>query len=84
MRGARLRYFTAGESVALAPTVEAAHENLMRSPGQRESVLREQFEWIGLACSAPAGTASGSPKRFATESRHRLRSVTSVGMSNGS
>jgi uncharacterized protein YkwD len=48
LRGAQLRYLIVGENLALAPTVEVAHQNLMNSPGHRENLLREQFGRVGI------------------------------------
>jgi len=48
IRVAKLRYFTAGENLAFAPTVALAHQNLMNSPGHRENLLRSQFTRIGV------------------------------------
>ena len=45
---ARLRYLIAGENLALAPTIEIAHQNLMNSPGHRENLLSEQFGRLGI------------------------------------
>ncbi|HKO47094.1 MAG TPA: CvpA family protein [Polyangiaceae bacterium] len=45
---AQLRYLVAGENLALAPTVEIAHQNLMNSPGHRENLLRAQFGRLGI------------------------------------
>jgi uncharacterized protein YkwD/uncharacterized membrane protein required for colicin V production len=48
------RYGTAGENLALAPTVEIAHTGLMKSPGHRENILRPEFGRVGIgALRAP-------------------------------
>jgi len=38
----------AGENLALAPTVDAAHGGLMRSEGHRENILKPEFGRIGI------------------------------------
>jgi uncharacterized protein YkwD len=48
LRGAHLPYLTAGENLALAPTTEVAHQNLMNSSGHRQNILREQFGRVGI------------------------------------
>jgi uncharacterized protein YkwD len=48
MRAADLRYLTAGENLALAPTLGGAHQGLMNSPGHRANVLRPQFGRLGV------------------------------------
>jgi uncharacterized protein YkwD len=48
MREARVSFLTAGENIALAPTLEIAHTGLMNSPGHRANILRRQFERIGI------------------------------------
>lgn len=49
MRQAKLGYFTAGENLALAPTLGAAHQGLMHSPGHRANILRPQFGRLGVS-----------------------------------
>jgi uncharacterized protein YkwD len=44
--GARFR--AAGENIALAPTLEVAHNGLMNSPGHRENILNPAFGRIGI------------------------------------
>jgi uncharacterized protein YkwD len=48
MRQANVRYLTAGENLALAPTLSVAHTGLMNSPGHRENILRPQFGRVGI------------------------------------
>ncbi|HLM00080.1 MAG TPA: CvpA family protein [Pyrinomonadaceae bacterium] len=48
MRSAGVRYTTAGENLALAPTVKIAHSGLMNSPGHRANILRPQFGRVGI------------------------------------
>ena len=48
MREAKVSFVTAGENIALAPTLEIAHTGLMNSPGHRANILRQQFERVGI------------------------------------
>lgn len=48
MRRADVRFQTAGENLALAPTVQIAHTGLMNSPGHRANILRPQFGRVGI------------------------------------
>lgn len=48
MQAAGISYGAAGENLALAPTVEEAHEGLMTSPEHRENILRPSFNEIGI------------------------------------
>ena len=48
LRTARIGYLTAGENLALAPTLSTAHSGLMRSPGHRANILRPQFGRLGI------------------------------------
>ena len=48
MREDGVRFRTAGENLALAPTLEIAHNGLMNSPGHRENILRPQFGRLGI------------------------------------
>ncbi|MDQ3797872.1 MAG: CvpA family protein [Acidobacteriota bacterium] len=48
MRRAGVRFATAGENLALAPTVQIAHNGLMNSPGHRANILRPQFGRVGI------------------------------------
>lgn len=41
-------FLTAGENLALAPTVELAHHGLMDSPGHRANILNFRFGRIGV------------------------------------
>jgi len=41
-------FLTAGENLALAPTLSVAHTGLMNSPGHRENILRPQFGRVDL------------------------------------
>jgi uncharacterized protein YkwD len=48
MREAHVRYVTAGENLALAPTLQVAHSGLMNSPGHRANILHPQFGRLGI------------------------------------
>lgn len=48
MQDAHLGYLVAGENIALAPTLLAAHDGLMHSPGHRANILRPQFGRVGI------------------------------------
>lgn len=48
MQEANVRYLTAGENLALAPTLSIAHTGLMNSPGHRANILRPQFGRVGI------------------------------------
>lgn len=48
MRTANVRFLTAGENLALAPTITVAHHGLMNSPGHRANILRPQFGRLGI------------------------------------
>ncbi len=55
MDRAGVKYRYAGENLAGAPAVEAAHRALMNSPGHRANILNPEFTRIGI------GVASGGP-----------------------
>ena len=44
-----LRFNAAGENVAVAPTIEQAHEGLMGSPPHRANILSDKYNAVGLA-----------------------------------
>ena len=48
MRAANVHFITAGENLALAPTIPVAHTGLMNSPGHRANILRPQFGRLGI------------------------------------
>ena len=48
LQHARIGYLSAGENLALAPTLLAAHTGLMHSPGHRANILRPQFGRLGI------------------------------------
>ncbi len=48
MSQANVRFITAGENLALAPTLQIAHTGLMNSPGHRANILRREFGRVGI------------------------------------
>lgn len=48
MEEANVQFLTAGENLALAPTLSVAHTGLMNSPGHRANILRPQFGRVGI------------------------------------
>lgn len=48
MHKAGIKYERAGENLALALTVETAHDRLMRSKGHRENILDPEFGMVGI------------------------------------
>ncbi len=48
MREANVPFVTAGENLALAPTLQIAHTGLMRSPGHRANILQRDFGRVGI------------------------------------
>ena len=48
MREANVRFLTAGENLALAPTLQIAHTGLMNSPGHRANILQPSFGRVGI------------------------------------
>lgn len=48
MRAADVRFLTAGENLALGPTISVAHTGLMNSPGHRANILRREFGRVGI------------------------------------
>jgi uncharacterized protein YkwD len=48
MRAANVRFITAGENLALGPTISVAHTGLMNSPGHRANILRREFGRVGI------------------------------------
>jgi uncharacterized protein YkwD len=48
MHDDNIRFLTAGENVALAPTLPLAHDGLMHSPGHRANILNPAFGRIGI------------------------------------
>jgi uncharacterized protein YkwD len=48
MTEAGVKFRTAGENLALAPTLQLAHTGLMNSPGHRANILRPEFGRVGI------------------------------------
>lgn len=48
MRAAGAQFTAAGENLALAQTLEIAHNNLMNSPGHRANILHPAFGRLGI------------------------------------
>jgi uncharacterized protein YkwD len=48
MRAGKVSFLTAGENLALAPTLQIAHTGLMNSPGHRANILHSQFGRVGI------------------------------------
>lgn len=48
MDAAGITYRTAGENLALAPSLDIAHEGLMNSPGHRANILNPDFGRVGI------------------------------------
>ena len=48
MKDAGVKYRTAGENLALAPTLQIAHTGLMNSPGHRANILNPSFGRVGI------------------------------------
>ncbi len=48
MREDKVSFRTAGENLALAPSLKVAHTGLMNSPGHRANILRSQFGRVGI------------------------------------
>jgi uncharacterized protein YkwD/uncharacterized membrane protein required for colicin V production len=48
MRAGGVEFGTAGENLALAPTVPLAHQGLMNSPGHRANILNPKYRTVGI------------------------------------
>ncbi len=48
MKKARVKFLTAGENLALGPTLSICHTGLMNSPGHRANILNPAFGRIGI------------------------------------
>jgi uncharacterized protein YkwD len=48
MREGGVQFSAAGENLALAPTVQIAHDGLMNSPGHRANILNPRFRRVGI------------------------------------
>jgi len=49
MRDHGVDFTNAGENLALAPTLDIAHNGLMHSPGHRANILRPEFGRLGIS-----------------------------------
>jgi uncharacterized protein YkwD len=63
MKAAGINYLVAGENLALAPSVDLAHDGLMNSPGHRANILTAEYGKVGI------GVIDGGPygKMFSQE-----------------
>lgn len=48
LTAAKIKYQVAGENLALAPTLNIAHQGLMNSEGHRENILSPDYKKIGI------------------------------------
>ena len=48
MREGGVRFLAAGENLALAPSLQVAHNGLMNSPGHRRNIMDPQFGRLGI------------------------------------
>jgi uncharacterized protein YkwD len=48
MRDAHVKFRIAGENLALAQTLQLAHDNLMNSPGHRANIMNPDFGRVGI------------------------------------
>ncbi|WP_299701968.1 CvpA family protein [uncultured Pontibacter sp.] len=48
IRAAAIPFRTAGENLALAPSLNIAHRGLMESPGHRANILHDRFGRVGI------------------------------------
>jgi uncharacterized protein YkwD/uncharacterized membrane protein required for colicin V production len=48
IRKANIRFMTAGENLALAPTLSLAHKGLMNSPGHKANILHKSYGRVGI------------------------------------
>jgi uncharacterized protein YkwD/uncharacterized membrane protein required for colicin V production len=48
MEAAGIEFLSAGENLAVAPSVEEAHRGLMHSPDHRRNILRPRFTQVGI------------------------------------
>ena len=55
MRAGKVIFGTAGENLALAPTLTLAHQGLMNSPGHRANILSTKYRAVGI------GIVDGGP-----------------------
>ena len=48
MKSASIKYFSAGENLALGPTLKICHDGLMNSPGHRANILNPSYGRLGI------------------------------------
>jgi uncharacterized protein YkwD len=48
MKAAGIKYYSAGENLALGPTLTICHEGLMNSPGHRANILNPTYGRVGI------------------------------------
>ncbi len=48
MKASQVKFYAAGENLALAQTLEIAHTNLMNSPGHRANIMNPAFGRLGI------------------------------------
>lgn len=48
MKAAGIKYYSAGENLALGPTLQICHEGLMNSPGHRANILNPSYGRIAI------------------------------------
>jgi uncharacterized protein YkwD/uncharacterized membrane protein required for colicin V production len=48
MKAGGVKYASAGENLALAPTLKQAHDGLMKSPGHRANILSAEYRTVGI------------------------------------
>ncbi|HHX77640.1 MAG TPA: hypothetical protein GX697_04760, partial [Firmicutes bacterium] len=61
MRSFGISYRLAGENIALAPSVDRAHNALMNSSGHRKNILNPDYAYIGI------GMAEGPRGQYFTQ-----------------
>jgi uncharacterized protein YkwD len=55
LKAGGVKYGSAGENLALAPTMQLAHDGLMKSPGHRANILSPAYRSVGI------GIVDGGP-----------------------
>jgi uncharacterized protein YkwD len=48
IRAGKVRFLTAGENLALGPTLSICHTGLMNSPGHRANILHRAYGRVGI------------------------------------
>jgi uncharacterized protein YkwD len=64
MHAAGITFIVAGENLAFAPNVDAAHQGLMNSPGHRANILRAEFGRVGIGVIRSLAQGSMFTKDF--------------------